>query len=160
MVERAVTSVNIIPNTVAVGGLIYPGIIDLNDPQGVTLRLLYWGVPNVQIVRVHCHVSNENFFCVRSTIPIGIALRNNYLAWPRITDFFMANDQYITTFFPAFNRVIWLTLRSQFGLRVITGYDQNTVEIVPNVFNIFSIPVRGLRNIYFNTVRSINEHSS
>lgn len=105
-VEKPVPRLHLIPTTVYVGGLIYPAIADLDDREGLILRQLYTGVPNVQIVRIYCHVSHEEFWCVRTTTPIGISLLGNYLAWPLNANLFADGDQYITTLFPSFNPAI------------------------------------------------------
>ena len=60
-VDRPKPSINLIPMTVSVRGLIYRGTIDANDPQGFILRLLYIGVDNVVFEKIYCHVSGEYF---------------------------------------------------------------------------------------------------
>jgi hypothetical protein len=155
-VDRPSPSLDLIPTTVSVRGLIYSAIADTNDPQGIILRQLYRGVDNVVFEKIFCHISGEEFWCVRSTIPLGRSLMGSYIGWPIFVNFFMDGDQYITILFPAFNPVIWDSLRSISGIRIFTGYDHNRVEILPTYFNQFTIPVRGLRSIYFETVRSIN----
>lgn len=89
-VDRPSPSLHLIPTTVLVGGLIYPAIADLNDSRGIILRHLYRGVNNVEFVKIFCHVSGEEFWCVRSTRSIGISLMGNYLGWPIFVNFFMA----------------------------------------------------------------------
>lgn len=150
---------HIIPNTVLWNGRRYKGVFDLNDNNGFILKLLFRGVPSVRIVCAYCHVSQEWFVCAIQTTPLN-SITNFIMDWHILTSemtwrlFHYENDNYITTVFPAFNQTMWNFLRESFGLRVITGYDESTIEIKPGLFSYWGIFVRGYRNIYDDTIES------
>lgn len=108
--------VDIIPNRVRVGNFIYRGIIDLRDPSGKYLVLLYANLPGGggKGREKYCHESGETFTCIRSTITYT---NSSFLAWPVITLFMhLERDQYISTLFPAFNHQVWMVLRGRLNL--------------------------------------------
>jgi len=133
---------DLVPVTVLINGRRCVGIIDLEDPRGLLLRMLYAGNRNVSRVIVSTpDLQIAYYLCIYSNCNTS----TNYTTMLSTFSF-----TYISVAFPSPNILVWLFLQREINLVIYTGYDQFTTRIYPIPFS--NIHVRGMEDIYLATV--------
>lgn len=132
--------------TVLIDGRICQGVIDLEDPRGWFLKLLFMLNNNVSSAVVSTPLLHDaRYTCIYSTINTPHPLTNYFTmgVGPLAT--------YICIAFPSPNRAVWFLLQRYFHLTVYTGYDHFATRIYPSLF-LNNIYVRGVEDIYLATL--------
>ena len=142
---RPIVRVDLAPVLVDVDGHTRKGIIDLNDPSGHYLKLLY--IRNNNVSSIVIDTSNtmqvQKYTCIYSTVDQPTV----YLAFNSLPSL-PGNDVQGHTLFFSPNRLVWNSLRQDWNLRIHTGYDQHIRAIEPNYLNINNIRVIGIQDVY------------
>lgn len=140
---RKTLELDITPIIFKKGNNYYKGIIDLKDPMGLSLKFLYaLNTNNIENIIIHCPKLTPSIWCCvyfnkpLSSIETSYDILDHYL--------YDSHDYHISINFESPNRILWLFLSSVFDLKIITGFDEYNITVLPNWENLDSIEVRGL----------------
>ena len=134
---------HLVATTIRINGGFRKAIIDLKDPSGRLLKLLYASNNIVSSLVVSTPLLVEGTYtCIHSFVDINIHT-SYYIelqtAWPT----------YILTTFATPNRILWFILTRYFHLKVYTGYEGYVRRIYASPLNY--IIVGSLEDIYLGS---------
>ena len=128
------------------GNNYYIGLVDLNDPSAIFLKFLYSFNNDVESIIIHCpELTPSVRCCIYYNKPISSNFETSY----DILDSYSydSEDYHISTNFESPNRIVWLFCSSIFDLKILTGFDDYCIGVLPDWGNLGSIEVRGLLSI-------------
>ncbi len=149
--NRKKLELDLTPIIIKKGNCYHLAIIDLKDPTGSNLRLLYRLNSNIQGLNIHCPgITPSIRYCVYSSQPIS-----DIDASYNIIDYYPGDDKeyHISINFESPNRVWWLLYASIFDIKIYTGFDEYIIAISPDLQNLNTIEIRGLLSTYLDNNR-------
>lgn len=126
------------------GNNYYKGVTDLNDPSGFYLKFLYaLNTKNIESIIIHCpELTPSVRCCVYFNKPISSNFETSYDILDNYP--YDSQDYYISINFESPNRILWLFFSSTFDLKIVTGFDEYCITVLPKWENLDCIEVRGL----------------
>lgn len=137
---------DITPVILKKGNRHYKALVDLKDPLASNLKVLYTFNQNIESTIIYCpELTPSVRCCVYFNEPLNSNLETSY-------DFldnypYDSKDYYISMKFESPNRIFWLFFTSIFDVKIVTGFDDYCIRVLPNWTNLGSIEVRGLLSI-------------
>jgi hypothetical protein len=141
---RKIIELDLTPIIIKKGNNYYKGVIDLKDPSGSFLKFLFvLNTNNVESIIIYCpELMPSVRRCVYFNKPISSNFKTSYDILGNYP--YDSQDYHVSINFESPNRIWWLFLSSIFDLKIVTGFDEYLITILPNWGNLDSIEVRGL----------------